>query len=108
MIEARTPSEDVQKQSCTGCAGTKGAPIAGIVSVYYQGGSVPIDHNAERAGESGEDRDRLGQRVAKVSIVFCEECGRDLANAVGFMCIRDGGWSKLEPRKLRNKKRPLP
>ena len=29
----------------------------------------------------------------------CEECGRDATNAIGFMCARDGGWSKLESRK---------
>jgi hypothetical protein len=34
-----------------------------------------------------------------ISFALCEECGRDLANAVGFLCVRDGGWSKIEPRK---------
>ena len=29
----------------------------------------------------------------------------ELANAVGYMCIRDGGWSKLEPRKKKTSKR---
>lgn len=55
---------------CTACKGTKGAPIAAIVDI----------------GES-------------TRVVLCQECGRDAANAIGFMCIRDGGWSKLEPRR---------
>jgi hypothetical protein len=40
-------------------------------------------------------------RPSVVTLVLCEECGRDLANAVGFMCIRDGGWNKLQPRSRR-------
>ena len=73
MIEARAPIDDKQAQSCSGCGGTKEAPIATILSVYH--------HD-------------LG-----VTIALCEECGRDAANAIGFMCVRDGGWSKIEPRK---------
>jgi hypothetical protein len=34
-------------------------------------------------------------------LVLCQECGRDAANAIGFMCVGEGGWSKLEPRKRR-------
>ncbi len=37
--------------------------------------------------------------MAALTIALCEECGRDAANAIGFMCSRDGGWSKLELRK---------
>lgn len=77
MIEAHTPIGDKPPPSCSGCGGTKEAPIATILSVYHQS---------------------LG-----VTIALCEVCGRDLANAVGFMCIRDGGWSKLEPRKKKSK-----
>jgi hypothetical protein len=73
MIEARAPIGHEPSQSCAGCAGTKGAPIAAVFSIYHQS---------------------IGFTIA-----LCEECGRDVANAVGFMCIRDGGWSKLEPRK---------
>lgn len=75
MIAARAPIgyEREEKQSCAGCGGTKGAPIATFLSIYH------CD---------------IGSTLA-----FCEECGRDVANAVGFMCVRDGGWSKLEPRK---------
>jgi len=71
-IQARSPDED-SAASCAGCRGTKQAPIAAVVAIYH------------------ED---LG-----ITIALCQECGRDLANAVGFMCVRDGGWSKLEPRK---------
>jgi hypothetical protein len=73
MIEAHAPIGPKQPADCAGCRGKKEAPIAAIVSI--------------------SDRD-LG-----VTIALCEVCGRDLANAVGFFCIRDGGWSKLEPRK---------
>ena len=73
MIEARTPIGDKQPALCSGCGGTKEAPIAAILLIYH--------------------------RDLGVTIALCEECGRDTANAVGFMCIRDGGWSKLEPRK---------
>ena len=77
MIEARTPIGHEQAQSCSACGGTKGAPIATILSIYHR---------------------ELG-----VTLALCEECGRDTANAVGFMCVRDGGWSKLEPRKRKPK-----
>lgn len=79
MIEARTPIGDVKPQNCAGCAGTKQAPIAAILAIYHHA-------NLHTLG---------------VTIALCEECGRDTANAVGFMCARDGGWSKLEPRKKR-------
>lgn len=73
MIEAHAPIGDKQPPICSGCGGTKEAPIATILSVY--------------------------QRDLGVTLALCEVCARDLANAVGFFCIRDGGWSKLEPRK---------
>ena len=68
-----------EPRDCAGCGGDKGAPIAGVVSIL-------------RA------RSGLG-----ISIALCEECGRDVANAIGFLCIRDGGWSKIEPRKRKTK-----
>lgn len=77
MIETRAPIGNVSPESCAGCAGTKKAPIATIFSIY---------------------RDVGGHSVG-ITITLCEECGRDAANAIGFMCIRNGGWSKLEPRK---------
>lgn len=82
MIEARAPisREREQKQCCAGCGGKKDATIAMVLSIYHQD---------------------LG-----VTLALCEECGRDVANAVGFMCIRDGGWSKLEPRKRKVKSTP--
>jgi rRNA maturation protein Nop10 len=79
MIDARTPIGDVPPENCAGCGGTKKAPIAGIFSIYRDAGHL-----------------NLG-----VTLALCEECGRDAANAIGFMCLRDGGWSKLEPRKKR-------
>lgn len=79
MIEARTPIGHEPPQCCSGCGGTKTAPIATIVSIYHQS---------------------LG-----ITLALCEECGRDLANAVGFMCVRDHGWSKLEPRPRKRKRK---
>ena len=73
MIAARVPIHHEPPQSCQACGGTKAAPIATVLSIYH--------------------------RSLGVTLALCEECGRDLANAVGFMCVRDGGWSKLEPRK---------
>ena len=78
MIEAHAPIGDKQPTSCAGCGGTKEAPIATILSIYH--------------------------RDLGVTIALCEVCGRDAANAVGFMCIREGGWSKLEPRKRKTQK----
>lgn len=76
MIEARAPVGE-NLPSCTGCAGTKGAPLVTIFSIYH--------------------------RDVGFTIALCEECGRDSANAIGCMCIRDGGWSKLEPRKRKTR-----
>jgi len=78
MIEARTPIDHEQAQTCSACGGAKAAPIATILSIYH--------------------------RDLGVTLALCEECGRDAANAIGFMCIRDGGWSKLEPRKRKPQK----
>ena len=78
MIEAHAPIGDKQPPCCSGCGGTKGAPIATILSVYH--------------------------RDLGITLALCEICARDLANAVGFFCIRDGGWSKLEPRKRKTAK----
>ena len=75
-IEAHAPDlaySKLKPDACVGCGGTKAAPIATLLSIYN--GSLGL------------------------SIALCEECGRDVANAVGFMCVKDGGWSKLEPRK---------
>jgi hypothetical protein len=73
MIEAHAPIGDKQPACCSGCGGAKEVPIATILSIYH--------------------------RDLGVTLALCEVCARDLANAVGFFCIRDGGWSKLEPRK---------
>lgn len=77
MIDVRSPSnrDVVGQHSCDGCKGKKKAPLAAIATIE----SDPSD--------------------VGVHFMLCQECGRDLANAIGFMCIRDGGWSKLEPRK---------
>lgn len=76
-VEARVIGPDVEAKSsdCAGCGGDKGAPLAGVVGIYRRQSGVGI------------------------SIALCEECGRDVANTVGFLCVRDGGWSKIEPRK---------
>ncbi len=76
-IEARSAGADLRASArdCAGCGGEKKAPLACLVTV------------------------RRGQSDVAISMALCEECGRDFANAVGFMCIKDGGWSKLEPRK---------
>ena len=84
MIQALTPVGKVPPQRCAGCAGTKHAPIATVLSILNE----------------------VGMHGLGVTLALCEECGRDLANAVGFMCIRDGGWSKLEPRKRKPKAAP--
>ncbi len=72
-ITAHAPVCDQPATICAGCHGSKDAPIATILSIYH--------------GDVG------------VTVALCEECGRDTANAIGFMCVRDGGWSKLEARK---------
>ena len=77
MIEARSPIGGVDAAECAGCAGKKLAPVAVVLSIYRE----------------------AGQHSIGLTVALCEECGRDAANAVGFMCVRDGGWSKLEPRK---------
>jgi len=82
MIEARAPIGDRLPSDCSGCRGKKEAPIAVVFSIY--------------------DRD-LGATMA-----LCEECGRDAANAIGYMCIRDGGWSKIEPRKRKSSREVKP
>ncbi len=66
---------DVNQTACSACEGSKGAPIAAVIHL-----TPP-------------------EAMRGVTFVLCEECGRDVANALGFMCIKDGGWSKLEPRK---------
>ena len=77
-IVAETPGPGREPKDCTGCGGAKGAPLAVVVYV----------------GSDRTDTDALATKL-----VLCQECGRDAANAIGFMCIRDGGWSKLEPRR---------
>ena len=77
MIAARTVQlhDCVAQSDCMGCNGSKQATIATIVSISREPSGIGI------------------------TIALCEECGRDAANAIGFMCVRDGGWSKIEPRK---------
>lgn len=82
-ITAEAPNPMAAASSCTGCGGAKGAPLAAVVHIAH--------HTPEQLMMKG------------VTITLCQECGRDAANAIGFMCIRDGGWSKLEPRKRKPK-----
>ena len=81
MIEARTvqPHDHVSQSDCVGCNGSKQAPLATIVALYREPSGIGL------------------------TIAFCAECGRDAANAIGFMCVRDGDWSKIEPRKRKQK-----
>lgn len=80
-VEVKFPSALTRAlpTDCAGCGGNKGAPLAGLVSIWREQADVGIE------------------------IALCEECGRDAANAIGFMCVRDGGWSKIEPRKRKDK-----
>lgn len=74
-VITESPRAEQTSKDCTGCGGSKGAPLATVVHIFT------------RADDAG------------ISMTLCQECGRDTANAIGFMCIKDGGWSKLEPRK---------
>lgn len=110
MIEAR-PAREGERTLCTGCGGAKGAPIAGIVTI----GPQAELHPALKIAADAATLDRMDEAGTiihafneggepaivsrSVNLVLCEECGRDAANAIGFLCVRDGGWSKIEPRK---------
>ncbi len=78
MIVALTPDgssgQTYADAPCTACAGKHGKPLSTVVFVG-EGDSKPV-------------------------LVLCSECARDLANAIGFMALRDG-WTKLEARKTR-------
>jgi len=73
VIAAHAPIGEKRPTDCAGCGGSKEAPIAVILSISH--------------------------RDLGFSVALCEVCGRDVANSVGFMCVRDGGWSRLEPRR---------
>jgi hypothetical protein len=110
VIEARPPREG-DLVTCTGCGGAKGAPIAAVVTLGPHAQLHPalkIARDASALGREEESEQIIhefnesGESALvdqSVRIVLCEECGRDAANAIGFMCVRDGGWSKLEPRR---------
>ena len=112
MIEARPPREG-DRGPCTGCGGAKGAPIAGIVTIGPHAELHPAlkiaadaarDDRFKEAGEIIQAFNESGEPTIvsqSMRLILCEECGRDAANAIGFLCLRDGGWSKLEPRKRR-------
>ena len=74
-METIGPHVNADPTDCAGCGGAKQAPIAGVLRI------------------------RRGHSDVCLAIALCEECGRDVANAVGFACMRAEGWSKLEPRK---------
>jgi hypothetical protein len=82
-IVAETPGPGRELTSCTGCRGEKGAPLAAVIYVGRNDITIPV-----------------------TTLVLCQECGRDAANAIGFMCIREGGWSKLEPRRKKAPSKP--
>jgi hypothetical protein len=81
-IVAETPGPGRERKDCTGCGGAKCAPLAAVVYV----------------GSGRTDTTDLATKI-----VLCQKCARDAANAIAFMCIRDGGWSKLEPKKRKAK-----
>jgi hypothetical protein len=83
MISTQAPKGG---ETCAGCAGKKQQPIAALV---YIGDPVWL-HESQTFAEV-------------ISFALCEECGRDAANAIGFMCVRDGGWSTIAPRKRKGK-----
>lgn len=113
MIEARSPASGSVAHACIGCAGAKQAPLAvetviGAGTSYVVAGALAVASDARKEGRPEADaleREALAAYVKDcppvVSFVLCEECARDLANAVGAFCLRAGGWSKLEPRRRR-------
>lgn len=82
MISASVPPASAKPDTCDGCHGSKGAPIACEIALSPP--SIPVSAMLR-------------------PFRLCQECGRDAANAIGFMCIREGGWSKLEPKKRKGK-----
>jgi len=90
---------------CSGCAGSKGQPLVAsvIVGPGHTHPDLMVANDAALDGRTTESvrliQEHYDQPSRVITLVLCAECGRDLANAVGFMCIREGGWSKLEPRK---------
>lgn len=117
MIEGTAPLSGSPSHSCTGCAGIKQAPLAVSVIVaahtsHAVAGALEVARDAfqeQRQEANSLQRAALVAYVADrprvVSFVLCEECARDLANVVGAFCLRNGGWSRLEPRK-RKPRRP--
>jgi len=116
VIEATSPAAGASTFSCTGCQGAKQAPIATIVTIgppmsRAVAGALAVACDAESTGHPDASKIQraaliqyIDDRPQFVKLTLCEECARDLANAVGFFCLRDGGWSKLEPRKRRAKR----
>jgi hypothetical protein len=113
MIEALAPSYGSAAHSCTGCAGSKQAPLAvrtviGASTSYAVAGALAVASDALKEGRPEADAlaaDALAAYAKDRPLNFawsrCEECVRDLANAVGAFCLRAGGWSRLEPRRRR-------
>ena len=118
MIEGTAPLSGLPSHSCTGCAGAKQAPLAVNVTVgahtsHVVAGALEVAHDALQEQRLEADSLRRAALVAYVadrprvvSFVLCEECARDLANAIGFFCLRGGGWSRLEARKHASRGRP--
>ena len=110
MIEARPPNKD-EVVTCAACKGTKLAPIAAVIVMGMRAQLHPAlcvaadAHALGRIEEADQIVDAFNQSEDdamvhdSIEIALCQECGRDAANAIGFMCVRDGGWSKLEPRR---------
>jgi hypothetical protein len=117
MIDARAPSFGSAAHSCIGCAGSNQAPLVvsvviGACTSYAVARALAVARDVLKEGRPEADalqRDALvayaKDRPRAVSFELCEECARALANAVGAFRPRDGGWSRLEPRrrKLREK-----
>lgn len=70
MIEVKDKSDD-QADPCTGCGGAKGKPIAVSTSCGFW-----VPRVATMDVWSG------------VSLTLCQECLRDLSNALGFFAAK--------------------
>lgn len=81
MISAFSPKDEDRDVKCSACDGLKQAPLGCVVYIGL-----------------------IDKPDTMPAIYLCQTCGRDAANVIGFMCIKEGSWSKLQPRKVKVKK----